>query len=274
MKTRFGILLAVIILMVMACGAVSAARTLQPANETAQLTVVTHASAIGSVSSHTDVVYTQSNGDLTDNPPLADNGEGQNIISYQEDMMAVSGNVTYDDYTSLDTGPVTSTGDNFETTQYITYDSDGDGTDNGAMIYDDSIMVESTATGETVGTSGCCPWGAADGTVLPATNDRVIAGSEMIVEEAAVASSSSATITADSVATPVEMEYHVEIEGVNQTEGDPSTGAVGMATAYVSANLQEGLGNETAMGAEVIYYDETSASGLFTLAKDVSFQSS
>jgi len=273
MKTRTGILLAVIILMVMSCGAVSAARTLQPANETAWITVVTHVSAIGTVMSNTDIVYTQGNGDLTDNPPLADNGEGQNVISYQEDTMAVSGCVTYDSYTNLDTGPVTANGNNFETQKYITYDSDGDGTESGVMISDESIMVESTATGETVGTGRCCPWGVDDGTVLPSTNDRVIAGSEMIVEEAAIASSSSATITADSVATPVEMTYSVEIEGINQTVGDPSTGAEGMATAYVSANLQEGLGNGTAMGAEVTYYDETSASGLFTLAKDVSYTS-
>jgi len=108
---------------------------------------------------------------------------------------------------------------------------------------------------------------------MPATNDIIEAGSSMVVSEAAVASSSGARITADSPSTPVSMDYSVEIQGVNQTQGDPSTGAVGTATAYVNANLQEGTGNSTAVGSEVTYSDVTSASGLFTLAKEVSYTS-
>ncbi len=273
MKTRTGIILVLAILTVVACGVVSAGRTLTPSNDTAQITVRTAVSAIGSVSQTTDIVYTQSNGNLVDNPPLAQ-GEGQNVISYQEDTMAVSGCVTYDSYTNLDTGPVTANGDNFQTQKYMTYDDDGDGTPSGVMMSEESIMVEAMATNGTEGVGACCPWGATSGTVLAATNDRVIAGSDMVVEEAAVASSSSATITADTIDTPVSLSYTVEIEGINQTEGDPSTGAEGRATAFVSAVLQEGNGDSTSMGAEVVYEDETSASGLFTLAKDVSFVSS
>ena len=41
----------------------------------------------------------------------------------------------------------------------------------------------------------------------------------------------------------------------------------------MSANLQEGLGNGTAVGTQVTYSDVTSASGLFELAKDVSYTS-
>lgn len=271
MKTRTALILVLAILTVVACGMVSAGRTLPPSNDTAKIEVRTSVSAIGSVSQTTDIVYTQSNGNLVDNPPLAQ-GEGQNVISYQEDTMAVSGCVTYDSNTNLYTGPVTANGDNFQTQKYMTYDDDGDGTPSGVMMSEESIMVEAMATNGTEGVGSCCPWGAVDGTVLAATNDRVIAGSDMVVEEAAVASSSSATITADTVDTPVSLSYTVEIEGINQTVvGDP---AEGRATAFVSAVLQEGNGDSTSMGAEVIYEDETSASGLFTLAKDVSFVSS
>jgi len=212
MKTRTGIILVLAILTVVACGVVSAGRTLTPSNDTAQITVRTAVSAIGSVSQTTDIVYTQSNGNLVDNPPLAQ-GEGQNVISYQEDTMAVSGCVTYDSYTNLDTGPVTANGDNFQTQKYITYDDDGDGTPSGVMMSEESIMVEAMATNGTEGVGACCPWGAI------------------------------ATITADTIDTPVSLSYTVEIEGINQTEGDPSTGAEGRATAFVSAVLQEGNGD-------------------------------
>lgn len=273
MKTKTHALLVFILVIVMACGFASAARTLPPSNETSSLTVSTSAAAVGGLSAHTDIVYVQGNGDLTNNPPLDPDGEGQSTISYQEDTMAVSGAVTYDKWTKLDTGPQTANGANFETDKLMSYDSDADGTENGQMISEESILVEVVATGNT--TAAACPMGSPSGmAVLPATNDVVIAGSEMVVSEAAVASSSSALITSDSCSTPVEMDYSVDIQGVNQTPGDPTTGAEGSATAYVSANLQEGNGDGTDMGTEVSYSDVTSASGLFELAKDVSYSSS
>jgi hypothetical protein len=276
MKRNTRILIAAIIVMIAVCGTLaSAARTLPPTNETTSITVLTSVSVIGNLYSNTDIVYVQGNEDLSNNPPMNETcGEGQSTISYQEDIMAISGEATYDKYSNLDTGPKTANSDNFETTQILTYDTNGDGDETGKMIADESILVETIAYGCTTGET-CCDsvWGAQDGTVLPATNGVIVAGSEMVVSEAAVASSSGARITADSTSTPVSMDYAVEIEGVNQTEGDTSTGAVGTATAYVNANIQEGLGNSTAVGSEITYSDVTTASGLFELAKSVSYTS-
>jgi len=110
----------------------SGARTLPPTNETSKITVQTSASAIGNLNSHTDIVYVQGNQNLSDNPPLnASCGEGESTISYQQDVMAVSGSVTYDKYTNLDTAPKTANSDNFESTQVLTYDTNGDGLETG-----------------------------------------------------------------------------------------------------------------------------------------------
>jgi len=273
MKGKTRIFLTAVIVLIAVCGSfVTAARTLPPANETSQMTVVTSASAIGTLHANTEIVYVQGNENVMDNPPLKDNGEGQSTISYTEDTMAVNGAVTYEKYMNLDTGPKTQTGYNLETDRQLTYDASGDGKSTGKMISSESILIEAVATGETTG-EGCCPWGTGEETELGATNDLVIAGSDMIVSEAEVTSESGARITADAISTPIELGYVIQIEGVNQTPGDPTTGAVGTATAYVNANLQEGLGNSTAVGTEVTYSDVTSASGLFTLAKEVSYTS-
>ena len=273
MNTKAGVVVVLIILLSLACGFASAGRTIPPSNETSTLAVSTRAAAVGSLSAHTDIVYVQGNGNLSDNPPLQPNGEGQSTLSYQEDVMAVSGEVTYAKDSTLDTGPKVANQNNFESDKVMTYNSSGDGTDTGKMIASESILVETAAQGETTGTPGCCPWGTGNDQALAATNDVVVAGSDMVVSEAAVASSADARITSDSISTPVSMDYSVAIEGVNQTPGDPSTCAQGSATAYVSANLQEGLGNGTAVGTQVTYSDVTSASGLFELAKDVSYTS-
>lgn len=264
-----------IVLLAVGAGLANAARTMSATNETSKITTLTSASAIGNLYAHTDIVYVQGNQDLRDNPPLNRScGEGESTISYQQDVMAISGQVTYNKYTNLDTGPKTANSDNFESTQVMTYDTNGDGTETGKMVASESILVSSVANGCTAGVN-CCDsvWGVNEGDAIPPTNDIVVAGSSMVVSEAAVTSSSGARITSDSPNTPVSLDYAVEIEGVNQTEGDPSTGAVGSASAYVYASLQEGLGNSTAVGTEVTYSDVTSASGLFTLAKEVSFTS-
>jgi len=276
MRKRKQIFLIVIVGLVAFGGCLaSGARTLPPTNETSEITVLTSASVVGNLYSHTDIVYVQGNQDLSDNPPLNEScGEGESTISYQQDIMAISGEATYDKYTKLDTGPKTANSDNFESTQELTYNTTGDGSETGKMIADESILVSAVADGCTAGET-CCDsvWGASDGSAIPPTNDVVEAGSSMVVSEADVVSSSGARITADSPDTPVSLDYSVTIEGVNQTQGDPSTGAVGTATAYVNADLQEGLGNSTDVGSEVTYSDVTSASGLFTLAKEVSYNS-
>ena len=258
-------------LMIICCTPALGARTIPASNETNQLTVVTSAAAIGSVTAHTTIVYTQGNGNLSDNPPL-ESGEGQSTIAYTEDTMAVNGAVTYDKYTNLDTGNQGPNGDNLETERIIEYSAEGDGQIGGRMLSSEEILVDTAATGTTDST-GCCPWGSDQDQVLAANNDIVVAGSTMDVTEASVASTSGARTTSSSVDTPVELSYSVNIQGINQTPGDMNEAAQGSATAYVSANLQEGLGNETAKGTDVQYSDVTSASGLFDLAKEVSYTS-
>jgi hypothetical protein len=272
MKTRLLVLLVIPMLMIICCTPALGARTIPASNETNQLTVVTSAAAIGSVTAHTTIVYTQGNGNLSDNPPLQPDGEGVSTIAYTEDTMAVNGAVTYDKYTNLDTGNQGPNGDNLETERIIEYSAEGDGQTGGRMLSSEDIVVSTAATPET-DSQGCCPWGATADQTLSANCDIIEAGSTMDVTEASVASTSGARTTSSSVDTPVELSYSVNIQGINQTPGDMNEAAQGSATAYVSANLQEGLGDSTAKGTEVQYSDVTSASGLFDLAKEVSYTS-
>jgi hypothetical protein len=273
MKTKLFIICIIIpLLLIGLCGSATGARSIPASNETAQITFTTTAAAIGNIMGHTEIVFVQGNGNLTDNPPLEANGEGQSTISYLEDTMAVNGAVSYTSYTDLDTADKTGTGDNFYTERVIEYSANGDGQTGGRMLSGESILVEVVATG-TVDGASMCPWGAGQDQVLPATCDIVVAGSSMDVTEASVTSQSSARTTSSSIDTPVELAYSADIRGINQTPGDMNEGALGSATIYVDAHLQEGLGNETAKGTDVTYSDVSSASGLFDLAKDITYTS-
>ncbi len=134
------------------------------------------------------------------------------------------------------------------------------------MLSSENIVVSTAATPET-DSQGCCPWGSTADQTLSANCDIIEAGSTMDVTEASVASTSGARTTSSSVDTPVELSYSVNIQGINQTPGDMNEAAQGSATAYVSANLQEGLGNSTAKcHRSPVLSDRDSATACSTLA--------
>lgn len=269
MKTVTTITL-VVLVMLLFCGVAYAARTIGESNETSALSVEVQATAIGSLHSDTDLVYAQGNEDLSDNPPLNPLGEGENMIGYTEDTLAVSGSIIYVHNLYLDTANQVSPSSNLETERMIDYSAEGDGTGYGRMYSEETIMVSSVSTAADT-ESGCCPWGVTSEQVLPPSNDRVEAGSSMDVTEASVVSVGSATITAASVDEPVEMNYYVSVDGSGQTGNDY---AEGTATVYVDAVLQGGNGNSTAMGSDVDMDQRVTVNGLIELAMTESYSSS
>ena len=77
MKTKtMVILVAFAFVMAMGCSVVSAANPIPASNETSGISVYITANAQGSLKSDTDIVFTQGNGNLLNNPPLDANGGG------------------------------------------------------------------------------------------------------------------------------------------------------------------------------------------------------
>lgn len=270
------ILLAVIIVLVLVAlsGAVQAARTIPASNETSTLIVGVSASADGGLRSRTDAVFTQGNDDLRNNPPLNSSGEGQASIVYQEHTMATSGSIEYNKDVVLDTGNQISPQNNLEVMRDIDYSASSDGTPQGNMLSTESVTFTEASTSfdpSATDPSACCMWGVQDpNSILPATNDRVTAGSEVSLSEGEVTSTSSARTVARSIEEPVELTYSVDVGASGQTN---ATTAQGSATAYVDAQTMEGQDGGTAQSADVSYDQTTSVNGMIELAMDVSFSS-
>jgi len=267
---ELSLVFAIIVFVMMVCiGPASAARTIPASNETSTLVVQISASSVGDLTSHTDVVFQQGNEDLNNNPPLNPAGEGVSTIGYFEDTMATGGSIEYDQSIRLDTGNRVAPQNNLETTRIIDYSNEGDGEAGGRMVSSEAVLVDVMATASNQ-TDGCCPWGSASDEVLPATNDRVIAGSEMDLTEGSVASQSSARTVAASVDEPVELTYSVDVQASNQTQDDY---AQGTATAYVDAIIQEGSGEGTNQTTDMSYEQEITVDGLVDLAMSVNYES-
>ncbi len=271
MKSKIWLALFIVVVLAASVSTAEAARAIPASNETSTLIVGVSASADGGLRARTDAAFQQSNEDLRDNPPLnASCGEGVAAIVYQEHTMATSGHVEYNKDVVLDTGNQIDPQVNLEVMRDIDFSASSDGTPQGNMISTESVTVTEAATSADTSAEGCCPWGVEDtNQILPATNDRVTAGSDVSISEGQVTSTSSARTIAASVEEPVELTYSIDVGPSGQTEDGSAHGS---ATAYVEADLMEG--NDGGQGADVGYDQSVTVRGdNIQLALDVSFSS-
>jgi hypothetical protein len=269
MKTRLsiGVIIVAMVILIAASGSVMAAHPVCAGNETYVITVVTSAAVLGNFQSHASLAVAQSSGNLT--PPI-DPGQSLGIIGYSEDTMAVSGTTTYDKSFTVDTNNKNIAGDNLHSDKLITFDATDDGS-GGRMTSDEAVIVATISTSYEAGPG--CGFGGGFNSTTPAANEAVVAGSTMDVSEVSAHTTASARVISDTPGTPVSLDYSIAAQGINQTPGDISTGAVGSASAYVNANIQGGTGNQTEPTSTTEYHDVTSVDGLFDLAREVSYSS-
>lgn len=272
MKTKsFTILFAVTILVIaLWCGSANAARPVPPSNETSNLYVEIYANSTGRLISDTDLTFTQGNGNLIDNPPLASDGEGQATIGYYEKTVATSGSISYSKTVELDTSSADTGQPNLETTRSIDYSNKGDGDGGvGRMYSKETVVVTEDATAAT-GESSCCVWGTSSDDILPATSVQVIAGSEVDLKEGQVNSDSTASTVSNDIDTGVSLTYDVSVEGSGQTGNDK---AVGKATISVEAMIMEGSGNQTNQTTDMSYDESVTVDGLIDIAMGIAYSS-
>lgn len=246
----------------------NAANPIPPSNETAKLSVQVSASSVGTLFSNTDVVYTQGNGNLADNPPLSP-GEGQSTLGYFEKTVATSGSTEYTKLISLDTSSKSQPQNNLETVRIIDYSNTGDGNAVGIMYSNEAVMIDACASA-TTGEAGCCVWGTSADDILPASCAFVNTGSTVYLDEGRVVSDSSARTVSSDIDEGVQVSYSVDIGPSGQTQNDT---AVGKATVYVDAYILEGSGNETNQSAAIVVDESVTVDGLIKLALKTGYSS-
>lgn len=128
---------------------VSAADPVPASSGTSSLLLIISADANGNLLSDSELQLTQGTTNLSDNPPLDLQGEGQAAIGYDELTLATSGVISYTSTIDLDTSSQGTTGANLETARQIDYANEGDGDGVGTMHSRESVLIEvDTAEGE------------------------------------------------------------------------------------------------------------------------------
>jgi len=166
-------LLAVILVILVIIGPlVSAADPIPAGSGTSALFLIISADARGSLLSGTELVFTQGTANLSDNPPLDPQGEGQATIGYDEKTLATSGGITYTRTIDLDTSSQGANGANLETVRQIDYANEGDGDRVGTMYSSESVMIEvDISEGEPGEPAGICPQSGSEGSCPSCSSD-------------------------------------------------------------------------------------------------------
>jgi hypothetical protein len=271
MKMRLSIqIITAMVIVLAAGGSAMAAHPVPAGNETAVITVQTSAASLGNFQDHQSLALEQTNGQNL-SPPLQ-SSQTVGIIGASEDTMAVHGTTTYVKSQTVDTNNKNVAGDNLNTDKIIEFNATPDGS-GGRMTSDEEVIVASISTNVTGPLSCAFGAGSPGAAVAPASNEIVQAGSTLDVSQVSAHTTNDARVISDTPGTPVALDYSIAAQGINQTPGDISGGAVGSGSAYVNADIQGGNDNSTAPDSTVEYHDVTSVDGLFDLAKSVSYTS-
>ncbi|MDD1708678.1 MAG: hypothetical protein LUQ33_05875 [Methanoregulaceae archaeon] len=184
-------------------------------------------------------------------------GEVQSTTVYGEDTRAWDGTSSYARSFDLDTGAVSQGLFNFETRKMFTFDGT-DCDEFGRAISDEVIGIDTM--GMPVNTSEVVidPFAVSEYPVWPAFHNTVNAGSSFDILEGTVVTQGETRTVTPSADVPVELNYGVRLWGL---DNEP---AIGSAGAFMDGHLEQGRGNTTDKAMDLVFSQESTASGLIS----------
>lgn len=303
MKQKFvaGIAL-VIVLCIAVTGIVSADIPVNATFETQGIAITTSMNVQGSMTTSAELSWRQTNSGGIDDPPLENGGwptnfiVGDDVISgftvdpFITDIMgpAPQGEIQYtagySEFTEADNGltdysktfradtanKVLGT-ENIEARRNIQFIADP--AKNGRMTSHEDIMVDGAGAMTTTADQTLCPFAAGRNPFIPPFCNIVMSGSDLDVTLASVTSSAGERFVAATADVPVEQVYGVSVKGMTGSDG--MVPAVGSASSFMNAHIQEGrvinitpdipdilwTGYSPVQGAELTYVQSAAASG-------------
>ena len=229
--------------------------------ETQGIVTSTAVQAVGTVT-ETDSVVWQLGFPNIDVPPLDPAGTYY-AMSYSESTIADQGLVSYAKGQSLDTANKVAGTSNFNTQKVVEFV----GLDTGRMISSENMVLDGAGNPQVTDNVFICPFAADQTDVIPPFCNIIQVGSDVDVTLASLTTSADERHVMASGDPAVAVDYNIKMTGFGDIP------AMGSATAYIDAHIQEA---RTADGkAEDVTYSETStaAGDISLFQKAIAYQS-
>jgi hypothetical protein len=226
--------------------------------ETQGFVTSTISQAVGTVTETDSIVWQLGDDNLTAPPLLT--GQIIAVMSYTENTIADQGLVEYIKDQSLDTASQVAGTYNFDTKKLV----DFVGLDTGRMISDENMVLDIADFGYfDTGGLYVCPFAAQLTDESPGYCNIIEAGSSVDVTLASLSTAVDERHVEESADSAVAADYSIKMTGFGDIP------AMGSATAYINAHLQEAREYEGLKAEDVAYSETTTASGDITLFEKV-----
>jgi hypothetical protein len=241
-------------LLVALTGAVAADTGIYQVPETQGFVTSTASQVLGSVTETDSIVWQIGDDNLTA-PPL-EVGVVIGTMSYTENTIADQGLVEYTKVQSLDTASQVAGTYNFDTEKLV----DFIGLDTGRMISDENMVLDIADYGYS-DTSDLyiCPFAAQVTNESPGYCNILEMGSAVDVTLASLSTAADERHVVESGDATVAADYTIKMTGFGDVP------AMGSATAYINAHIQEARAYEGKKAEDLAYSETTTAAGDITL---------
>jgi hypothetical protein len=243
MKTTYfaGVVIVAAAMLIALTGCAMADIPVNATPETKGITVTTNINAQGTVTASDSLSWQQSSDALNAPPLLGGNtstgaaGEVQYSAGYTEQTLAVQGVTSYTKATAIDTGNKIADKQNIAATKIVTFIA---ANEQGRMTSTEDILIDGAGNTTTSADKILCPFGNQASGYFPPFCNVVMTGSKVDVSLASFATSASERFVAATADVPVVQAYSISLKGVTSSEG--SADAIGSASAFMTAHLQDG----------------------------------
>jgi uncharacterized membrane protein YtjA (UPF0391 family) len=226
--------------------------------ETQGFVTSTISQVVGTVTETDSIVWQLGDDNLTA-PPL-DVGQIITTMSYTENTIADQGLVEYTKGQSLDTASQVAGTYNFNNGKQV----DFIGLDTGRMISDENMVLDTADYGYfDTADLYICPFAAQVTEESPGYCNIIEVGSSLDVTLASLATTADERHVVESSDAAVGVDYYIGLTGFGDIP------AMGSATAYINAHLQEAREYEGLKAEDVAYSETTTAAGDITLFEKV-----
>ena len=164
---------------------------------------------------------------------MIDPYQTQYSTTYDASTIAQHGQTTFIKTMEVGTGNKSLTQSNVKANTEATFVATGDG---GNILGSENIMIDGASMPTPAADRMLCPFGAAGG--FPAYCNIVQAGSKYDLVVGSVVTSANDRFVGTDATVPVELNYAINVKPYGTTEG--SIPAMGSASAYIKAHIQEG----------------------------------
>jgi len=266
MKTT-GVIVIALAMLIALTGVVMADQVVNATLETQTISTTTSVIADGVVMDNAGLAWSLSNAQLN-NPPL-EAGEVQYTTAYDASTVAQAGSTTFVKTMAIDTRNKVIGLNNVKADTAVTFIATADG---GNIVGSENLMLDGAGNVTRASDRILCPFASQPIDQIPAYCNIIQAGSKYDLTVGSVVTGASERFVGTDAANPVVLNYAINVKPYGTSAGQIP--AIGSASAYVKAHIQEARVNGTVKAEDLTYSESTAVQGTITaFNKVIAYQS-